>query len=174
MAMSQEVKKPRRVPAGMSEAALVDPPIVPAFIDQILNYARANSIWPLTFGLACCAIEMMATIAARFDLDRFGAAVLRGSPRQADLMIVAGTVNKLMAERIKTLYDQMPAPKYVIAMGACACKGGPFMGPGDYTVVPGVDKIIPVDIYIPGCPPRPEALMAAFLKLQEKIKGRTK
>jgi NADH-quinone oxidoreductase subunit B len=158
----------------MSEAALVDPPIIPAFIDQILNYARANSLWPLTFGLACCAIEMMATIAARFDLDRFGAAVLRGSPRQADLMIVAGTVNKLMAERIKTLYDQMPAPKYVIAMGACACKGGPFMGPGDYTVVPGVDKIIPVDIYIPGCPPRPEALMAAFLKLQDKIKGRVK
>lgn len=182
MAMSEEPKKlvitetskKRRVPAGMSEAALVEPPYVPQFIDDILNFARANSLWPLTFGLACCAIEMMSTVASRFDLDRFGAAVFRASPRQADVMIVAGTVNKLMAERLKTLYDQMPAPKYVIAMGACACKGGPFTGPGDYTVVPGVDKIVPVDIYIPGCPPRPEALVAAILKLQEKIKGRIK
>ena len=182
MAIAEESKRPRpfdkaqgrRAPAGMSEAALVEPPMVPQFIDDILNFARANSLWPLTFGLACCAIEMMATVAARFDLDRFGAAAFRASPRQADVMIVAGTVNKLMAERIKTLYDQMPAPKYVIAMGACACKGGPFTGPGLYTVVPGVDQIIPVDIYIPGCPPRPEALVAAILKLQQKIKGRVK
>ncbi len=170
--MSEDLKKPRRTPAGMSPAALVDPPIVPAIIDDILNLARANSLWPLTFGLACCAIEMMATAATRFDLDRFGAAAFRASPRQADVMIVAGTVNKLMAERVKTLYDQMPAPKYVIAMGACACKGGPFTGPGDYTVLKGVDQIVPVDIYVPGCPPRPEALIAGFLKLQQKIKGR--
>jgi NADH-quinone oxidoreductase subunit B len=141
--------------------------------EDLLNWARLSSLWGMQFGLACCAIEMMATGASHYDLDRFGT-FFRGTPRQSDVMIVAGTVTLKMASRLKTLYDQMPAPKYVIAMGACACKGGPFTGPGLYTVVPGVDQIIPVDIYVPGCPPRPEALVAAFLKLQQKIKGRVK
>ncbi len=140
-----------------------------AILEDVLNWARKNSLWPATFGLACCAIEMMAAGAARFDLDRFGAGVFRPSPRQADLMIVAGTVTKKMAPRVKTLYEQMPAPKYVIALGACAISGGVF-SKNAYGVVKGVDSFLPVDVYVPGCPPRPEALIYGLLELQKKIK----
>ncbi len=138
-------------------------------VDSIFNWARKSSLWPMTFGLACCAIEMMCTGAARFDLDRFGAGVFRPSPRQSDLMIVAGTVNYKMAKRLKLLYDQMPEPRWVIAMGSCAIGGGPYYKYG-YNVVKGVDLYIPVDIYIPGCPPRPDTLLAGLIELQEKIK----
>ena len=141
-------------------------------LDEVLSLSRANSLWPLTFGLACCAIEMMAAGASRFDLSRFGAEVFRPSPRQADVMIVAGTINRKMAPAIKTLYDQMLEPKWVIAMGNCAISGGPFVFPGQYSVVEGADKLFPVDIYIPGCPPRPEALIEGILKLEEKITGK--
>jgi len=125
----------------------------------------------MTFGLACCAIEMMATGACRFDLDRFGAGVFRPSSRQSDVMIVAGTINKKMAPAVQTLYDQMPEPKWVIAMGNCAISGGPFVFEGQYNVVEGADTFLPVDVYIPGCPPRPEALIEGILALEEKITG---
>ncbi len=141
-------------------------------LDDWLSLARANSLWPLTFGLACCAIEMMAAGASRFDLSRFGAEVFRPSPRQADVMIVAGTINKKMAAAVKTLYDQMSEPKWVIAMGNCAISGGPFVFPGQYAVVEGVEKLFPVDVFIPGCPPRPEALIEGILKLEEKLTGK--
>ena len=141
-------------------------------LEELYNWGRKNSIWPLGFGLACCAIEMIAASMARWDLARFGAEVFRPSPRQADLMIVAGTVNKKMAAAVKTLYDQMPEPKWVIAMGNCAISGGPFVFPGQYAVVEGVDKLFPVDVFIPGCPPRPEALIEGLLKLEEKLTGK--
>lgn len=143
-------------------------------LEDLLNIARGNSLWPMTFGLACCAIEMMGVGNARFDLDRFGAGVFRPSPRQCDVMIVSGTVSRKMAPCIKTLYDQMPAPKYVIAHGGCASAGGPFKYPGQYGILEGIDKIIPVHVYIPGCPPRPEALIAGILQLKKLIlEGRT-
>src|SRR5262250_3908758 len=138
-------------------------------ITKLFSWARLSSLWPMTFGLACCAIEMMATGAARYDLDRFGAGAFRATPRQADVMIVAGTVTLKMASRIERLYAQMPEPKFVISMGCCATSGGPYWDHG-YHVLKGVDKVVPVDVYIPGCPPRPEALLEAFLKLQDKIR----
>src|SRR2546427_8663450 len=138
-------------------------------LDWLFNWARSGSLWPMTFGLACCAIEMMATGAARYDLDRFGAGAFRATPRQADVMIVAVTVTIKMASRIERLYAQMPEPKFVISMGCCATSGGPYWDHG-YHVLKGVDKVVPVDVYIPGCPPRPEALLEAFLKLQDKIR----
>jgi NADH-quinone oxidoreductase subunit B len=138
-------------------------------LDDFVNWARASSVWPMTFGLACCAIEMMATGASKYDIDRFGSGPFRATPRQADLMIVAGTVTHKMAPRVRRLYDQMPDPKYVIAMGACVCRGGPYHLYG-YHVVKGVDLVVPVDVYIPGCPPRPEALLEGVFRIQEKIR----
>ena len=137
-------------------------------IDKFLNWGRGASLWPFSFGLACCAIEMMSAGMTKYDLARFGAEVFRASPRQADLMIVAGTVTYKMAPRIKRLYDQIPYPKYVIAYGGCAIGGGPYADDG-YSVVKGVDLVIPVDLYVPGCPPRPEALYDAIMRLQKKI-----
>jgi NADH-quinone oxidoreductase subunit B len=140
-------------------------------IEELYNWGRKNSLWPLGFGLACCAIEMIAASMSRWDLARFGAEVFRPSPRQADLMIVAGTVTKKMAPQVVRLYNQMGEPKYVIAMGACAISGGPFKQ--GYNVLKGIDRYIPVDIHVPGCPPRPEALQHAFMMLQRKIAGQT-
>ena len=143
--------------------------IVVTSVDKLLGWARGNSPWPLGFGLACCAIEMMAAAASRYDLARFGAEVFRASPRQADIMIVAGTVTMKMATRIKRLWEQMPVPKYSISMGSCATCGGPYWQHG-YHVLKGVDLVIPVDVNVPGCPPRPEALIEGLMLLQEKMK----
>jgi NADH-quinone oxidoreductase subunit B len=147
---------------GLSTSVMIAP------LDAAVNWARASSVWPLTFGLACCAIEMMAVGASKYDLDRFGAGAFRPTPRQADLMIVAGTVTHKMAPRVRRLWEQMPEPRFVMAMGACTIGGGPYCKFG-YHVVKGIDKFIPVDVYVPGCPPRPEALLDALFKLQEKI-----
>jgi NADH-quinone oxidoreductase subunit B len=136
-------------------------------VDSVYNWGRARSMWPMMFGLACCAIEMIAVQAARFDMSRFGMEIMRASPRQADLMIVSGTVTKKMVPNIVRLYNQMAEPKYVLAMGACASSGGPFKE--GYNVVSGIDKFIPVDVYVPGCPPTPEALIYGALKVHEKV-----
>jgi NADH-quinone oxidoreductase subunit B len=142
--------------------------ILLASVEKLANWARTSSLWPATFGLACCAIEMMATGAGRYDLARFGMEVFRPSPRQSDLMIVAGRVSQKMAPVLRQIYDQMPNPKWVIAMGVCASSGGMF---NNYAVVQGVDHVVPVDMYLPGCPPRPEMLMDAILKLHDKIRA---
>jgi NADH-quinone oxidoreductase subunit B len=146
--------------------------VITTTIEQAINWARQSSIWPMTFGLACCAIEMMAAGASRYDMDRFGAGAFRATPRQADLMIVAGTVTYKMASRVRRLYNQMPDPKFVIAMGACTVGGGPYFKYG-YHVVKGVDLVVPVDVYVPGCPPRPESLLEGLMRIQDKIKGHT-
>jgi NADH-quinone oxidoreductase subunit B len=138
-------------------------------LDALVNWARSNSVWPLTFGTRCCAIEFMAVGASRHDMARFGFEVARATPRQADMIIISGSINYKMAPVLKRLYDQIADPKYVIAMGACAVSGGPFYY-NSYSIVKGADHVIPVDIYVPGCPPRPEALLYAFLQLQKKIK----
>jgi NADH-quinone oxidoreductase subunit B len=140
--------------------------VLTANLSKVVNWARKSAIWPATFGLACCAIEMMATGASKFDIARFGAEVFRASPRQADLMIVAGRVSVKMAPVLRQIYDLMPEPKWVISMGACASSGGVF---NNYAIVQGVDKIVPVDVYVPGCPPRPEQLLHGILMLQKKI-----
>jgi NADH-quinone oxidoreductase subunit B len=138
-------------------------------LDKLYNWGRSASVWPLMFGLACCAIEMICAAASRFDIARFGMEIMRPSPRQSDLMIISGTVTKKMIPIIVRLYNQMPEPKYVLAMGACASGGGPFKE--GYNVVSGVDKFIPVDVYVPGCPPTPQALLNGLMKIQEKIKS---
>jgi NADH-quinone oxidoreductase subunit B len=150
---------------GIEQTKTLGNGFVTTSLDKLVNWSRAKSMWPMTFGLACCAIEMMATGAARFDLDRMGV-LFRASPRQADVIIIAGTVTKKMLPVIKTVYEQMPEPRYVIAMGACASSGGVF---DTYSVVQGIDEELPVDVYIPGCPPRPEGLLYGLMKLQEKI-----
>jgi NADH-quinone oxidoreductase subunit B len=158
------------VPANAEVAynSKVEGAIVPTTLDSAINWIRSNSMWPMPMGLACCAIELMAVASSRFDIARFGAEVMRFSPRQADCMIVAGTVTYKMAPHLRRIYDQMAAPKWVIAMGACASSGGMYRS---YATLQGVDRIVPVDVYVSGCPPRPEALLDALIKLQNKVKG---
>ncbi len=141
--------------------------VVLTSLDVLVNQARANSLWPLTFGLACCAIEMMGMVASRFDVARFGMERFSATPRQADVMIIAGRLSKKMAPVLRQIYDQMPEPKWVISMGACASSGGVY---NNYAIVQGADQVVPVDVYVPGCPPSPDALIYGILKLQEKIK----
>lgn len=165
MAAESDILKPT--------GSLIEPPILNIQpVQQILDLCRSMSFWPMTFGLACCAIEMMAVGMARFDIARFGAEAFRPSPRQSDLLIVAGTVSKKMAPAVVRLYEQMPAPKWVMALGNCAISGGPFCFEGQYGIIEGVDKLIPVDVYVPGCPPRPEALLEGLFALQKKLTGR--
>ena len=152
----------------LSPEATAKAGVILSSLDWIYNWSQSNSVWPLQFGLACCAIEMIGTAGSRHDIARFGAEVFRPSPRQSDLMLVSGTVTKKMAPQVVRIYNQMPEPKYVIAMGACAISGGPFKQ--GYNVLKGIDRYIPVDVYLPGCPPRPEALLHALMTLQKKIK----
>ncbi len=152
--------------SGFSYDSKVEGNVVVTRMDSAINWIRKNSLWPMPMGLACCAIELMAAGASRFDISRFGAEVMRFSPRQADLLIVAGTVTYKMAAATKRIYDQMPSPKWVIAMGACASSGGMYRS---YAVLQGIDQILPVDVYISGCPPRPEALLEGLMKIQKKI-----
>ena len=154
--------------AGERERAALQSGILTTTVEKLVNWGRYSSLWPATFGLACCAIEMMGTGAARYDMARFGCEVFRASPRQADLMIVSGRVSQKMAPVLRQIYDQMPEPKWVISMGACASSGGMF---NNYAIIQGVDKVVPVDVFLPGCPPRPEALLDAIVKLQQKIAG---
>ena len=140
--------------------------IIVTRVDDMVRWARKNSLWPLPFGTACCAIEFMGVVSAQFDISRFGAELVRFSPRQADLMLVAGTINYKLAPAMKRIYDQMPEPKYVISMGACACSGGFY---DNYATVQGIDQVIPVDVFIPGCPPRPDAIFDALMKMQQRI-----
>jgi NADH-quinone oxidoreductase subunit B len=165
MSVSELNSPEYKVPAEMQSQVSV------TTIDRINNWARMNSLWPMMFGLACCAIEMIGTAASRFDFSRFGMEVMRPSPRQADVMLVSGTVTKKMVPQIVRLYNQMPEPKYVVAMGACASGGGPFKE--GYNVVSGIDKFIPVDVYIPGCPPTPQALLNGLITLQKKVEKET-
>jgi NADH-quinone oxidoreductase subunit B len=163
---AQELMNPALpVPADMQTNIFI------TTLDKIYNWSRRNSCWPMMFGLACCAIEMICTAASRYDLSRFGMEVMRPSARQADLMIVSGTVTKKMVPQIVRLYNQMPEPKYVLAMGACASGGGPFKE--GYNVVSGMDKYVPVDVYVPGCPPTPQALLHGLITLQKKIDGQS-
>jgi NADH-quinone oxidoreductase subunit B len=160
--MSEDINSPGyEIPAEMRGQVAI------TTLDKIYNWGRRSSIWPMMFGLACCAIEMICTAASRFDFARFGMEIMRPSPRQADMMLVSGTVTKKMIPQIVRLYNQMPEPKYVVAMGACASGGGPFKE--GYNVVSGVDKYIPVDVYVPGCPPTPQALLNGLITLQKKI-----
>ena len=156
---------------GLLDQQFAEGGIIITKVEDLLNWARLSSMWPMSFGLACCAIEMMSTMSTPYDMDRFGV-IPRPSPRLSDVMIVAGTVTFKMADRVRRLYDQMAEPRYVISMGSCSNCGGPYWEHG-YHVVKGVDKIIPVDVYVPGCPPRPEALIGGFMKLQEKISQET-
>ncbi|ARM31091.1 NADH-quinone oxidoreductase subunit B [Prosthecochloris sp. HL-130-GSB] len=153
---------------GLLDAKVSNHNVLVTSVDNVLNWARLSSLWPMGFGLACCAIEMMATNASNYDLERFGI-FPRTSPRQSDLMIVAGTVSMKMAERVIRLYEQMPEPRYVLSMGSCSNCGGPYWKHG-YHVLKGVDRVIPVDVYVPGCPPRPEALIGGLMKVQELIR----
>jgi NADH-quinone oxidoreductase subunit B len=156
---------------GLLDKQFSDENIILTNTEDLLNWARLSSLWQVSFGLACCAIEMMATSASRWDFDRFGV-IPRPSPRQADIIIISGTVTLKMATRIKRLYEQMPEPKYIISMGSCSNSGGPYWEHG-YNVLKGVDRVIPVDVYVPGCPPRPDALLEGLVKLQEKIRKET-
>jgi len=165
-------KNPVEVPEEMRGQVAVtsmEELVSQSFIDKAYNWGRRNSVWPVFFGLACCAIEMIATASSRYDFSRFGMEVMRASPRQSDLMIISGTVTKKLVPQIVRLYNQIPEPKYVLAMGACASGGGPFKE--GYNVVAGIDKYLPVDVYVPGCPPTPQALLHGLIKLQEKIDG---
>src|SRR5512136_3066027 len=164
-----DVENGKRVVKELTFGNVTPDGVLLTTLDSVINWTRKNSIWPMTFGLACCAIEMMSMSAARFDVARFGAEVFRGSPRQSDLMIIAGRVAAKMAPVVRQLYQQMPEPKWVISMGACATSTGVF---SNYALIP-VNQVIPVDVYVPGCPPRPEQLIYALMMLQKKIEGQT-